>query len=187
MLSMRTWGSLPAFIVYLFGISLLLAGCGRAGPTPTPTPTSFPTLDITPGPPPTLPATWTPLPTGTPYPTATATRTPTPIPTLTAHQICNNFALIAAPTGQQEFDATVAFGWHGVPVDVSVTVAVIKHDSKEGIRLSLPVAGDTIFRLPLSRLPDEGDYDWTISLQHPIYGEICTQSGRFTRKPEPYI
>jgi hypothetical protein len=185
MLSKSTRGSLPAFSVTLMVMSALLVACGKAAPTATSGP--FATIIVTPGPPPTLPPTWTPLPTATPPPTATATRTPTTVPTLTAQQICNTFAVMLAPTGQQDYNATVAFGWHGVPVDVQVTLIVVRHDSKEGIRLTMPIAGDSIFRMPLSRLPDEGDYDWTISLQHPVYGEICAQSGKFTRKPPPFI
>ncbi len=193
MLSRLTRGSLPALRVppLLVGLSVLLCmlmtACGKAAPTATPLPRNLPTIIVTLGPGPTLPPTWTPLPTATPRPTATPTSSPTPVPTLTARQICDNFTIESAPSGQQDFDATVTFAWHGVPVDVSVRLTVVQHDTKEGLRFALPIAGDSLFRMPLSRLSAEGDYDWTISLQHPLYGEICTQSGRFTRKPAPFL
>jgi hypothetical protein len=106
---------------------------------------------------------------------------------LTTQQVCDDFQVLSAPTGQHEAEAIVTFAWRGVPVDTTVALAITKHDGQEGLRASLPIAGDSVFRLPLSRLPDEGDYDWTISLQHPQYGAICTQRGSFTRKPAPFI
>jgi hypothetical protein len=175
----------------LVGLCVLLAACGSDRrvtlmPAQRILPTT-PAATITLGVRPTLPPTWTSLPSTTPRSTNTATLSPTPLPTLTAKQICDDFKILAAPSGQVESDALMTFAWHGVPVDVPVMLSITQRESKQGLRLDMSVAGDSLLRVPMSRLPAEGDYDWKLWLQHPLFGEICPQSGTFTRKPSPFI
>jgi hypothetical protein len=142
---------------------------------------------------PTLPPSWTPQPTATPIPprpTFTPTLSPTPLPTLTVQQICSGFVIIFAPSEASEFvyDGTTSFSWHGVPEGVVLSLAVYRHDNgKEAFRVNLPIAGDSLLSLPMSRLPIAGVYDWKIWLQHPLYGDICAHSGSFARKSPPAV
>ncbi len=178
----------------LFLLAVALAACGKDRPAATSIPTTAPATLLpthtaavvaTIGTLPTLPPTWTPLPTRPPLPTRTPTLPPTPLSTLSAQQICDSFRVIAAPAdnAQLDYDATVTFAWHGVPSDAPMILSITKHGEKTGIRAEIPVPGDSLLPMPLTRLPSEGQYDWKIWLQHPRYGEICARSGTFTRKP----
>jgi hypothetical protein len=115
--------------------------------------------------------------------TPSSTPLPTATPTLTAKDICDSFSVVSIPAmnAQYEFDGVALFGWRGAPANVSLVLSITLHGSVAGIRAVLPQASDSIFPLPLVRLPSPGVYDWKISLQHPTYGEICTSSGSFIR------
>ena len=168
---------------------LLLVACGK-DPT-TPTATAAPTTKVaaTLVERRTLPPNWTPLPSLTPIPprpTFTPTPSPTPPSTLTAAQICSGFLIISAPAEASEFayDGITSFAWHGVPNGAVLSLSITRNDNgKEAFRINIPVAGDSLLSLPLSRLPSEGRYDWKIWLQHPQYGDICTHNGTLLRKP----
>ncbi len=167
--------------VWLFVILLLVSGCASKPPIIVQTPQ----VVTLPAERPTLPPTWTPIPTLTPLPTHTPEPTQPPTPTLTAADICRDFGPVAVPGNgaQYDFDAKVTFGWRGVPDGVPMALTITLHGQKAGVRIDVKTPGDSLLPIPLTQLPQEGDYDWKLWLQHPQYGEICVYTGTFTRKP----
>jgi hypothetical protein len=191
--------SVPAKSAIFLLLCLTLAACGKGLPVPTErTATSSPPTATDTLEPPTLeqptrqslPPTWTAQPTITPRPTNTPLPTPTVTPTIGPDVICKNFAMISAPvpTVPLEYGGSASFAWHGVPQDVTLMLSITVHGSLEGIRVEIPVAGDSTIAVPFARLPGAGgDYDWKIWLQHAKFGAICEHSGAFIRKSPPYM
>ena len=114
---------------------------------------------------------------------------PTPVPTLSAQQVCAQFSIIATPAENAEldYDATAQLGWRGVPDGASVTLSIVQHDQQEGLRIDVPVTGDSLLAVSLARLYGVGQFDWKLRLHHPQYGDICEHSGTFFRKPLPFM
>lgn len=167
----------------LFFSLILLSACNTPRPAinaPTPA-----IITIAPEQRLTLPPTWTFAPTLTPLPTSIPQPTQTPAPTLTAAEICRGFGIVAAPQDgvQFDYDGKVTFGWRGVPDGVPMTLTITLHGQKAGARVDVNTPGDNLVSIPLTRLPQEGRYEWRIWLKHPQYGEICIYTGTFTRKP----
>ncbi len=165
-------------------------GCSTARPVPNvvSTPISTPLLvqgigDLPTRPP--LPPSWTPEDTLTPQPTYTTTPTSTPVPTLSASALCTTFGIASTPAegAQLAYDAKATFAWYGVPANVALVLTITLHGQKNGTRIDSNTPGDTILPFPLLDLPDAGQYDWKIWIQHPQYGEVCVHSGTFIRKP----
>lgn len=110
--------------------------------------------------------------------------------TQSAQAVCDGFAVVSAPAdnAQLDYDGTATFTWHGVPDGVSVLLKVALHGTGQGLAFSLPISGDSMLPVPFSKISDrQGQYDWTISLKHPLYGEICPHSGSFVRTAPVYM
>lgn len=171
------------------GLLLLCLTACTGAPSTTPQPTLLGTL-VTLPPAETrfqaLPPTWTPAPTRTPAPTFTPFPTATPIPTASVGEVCAAFKLLLVPSAEIDFDGVGRFVWQGVPRGAGVIISVTLENTTQGISLNLPVEGSGTFEFSLMRLPQAGRYEWRITMQHPFYGEICTQTGIFTRK-EPIM
>jgi hypothetical protein len=129
----------------------------------------------------TLPPTWTPTVTFTPLPTRTATPTSTPI---TAESICKEFQVVISPDPRVIVPekGQVTFGWKGIPADAPMAFVINKRGSKAGIAANVPIAGDGLFPLPISKLPQAVDFTWKIWLQHPTLGAMCLRQGYFRRR-----
>jgi hypothetical protein len=133
---------------------------------------------------PTLPPTWTPTATATPAPpTATITPTPTPTvtPTLSAEAICDNFFTTHNLRPGQYFppDSTITIYMNRAAPDATVRFHAVQHWSGTNRGADLPGGQANILQLPIRNLPETGQYDWTLTVKSPAYGDICIQSGYF--------
>jgi hypothetical protein len=133
---------------------------------------------------PTLPPTWTPTFTPTPAPptaTITPTLTPTVTETLSAQAICDNFFTTTNLDSGDIFawDNTITLYVDNVPSDVSVSFMMTHHFSGENRGVNMPGGQGSIVQLLVKNLPQTGQYDWTLVIESPEYGDICAQDGWF--------
>jgi hypothetical protein len=169
----RHWRVLPVLLTML-----LLMGCSnRSVPTRLPTPVTVVAIVQT------LPPTWTPTASWTPAPTWTPTLIPTPIATTSVQDICASFQLITSPlpAARIDFNGAATFAWKNVPDGSSMMILVAPPHGGIGIQALLTESGDGILPIPMSALPREGEYTWSVWLQHPVYGQICLHKGNFQR------
>ncbi len=167
----------------------MLAACGRA-PTPQVTAEA-----VQPSPSntfirPTLPPTWTATFTPTPAPpTATPTVTPTPsaTPTSSPQDICKTFFFVSNLTGlsssstllflKQDAQITMVGGTNST--DDKVHFEAVNRISQKQDGADLPGGGMLGVNFPVKSLPGTGQYDWTVVVQDPNYGDLCKQGGTF--------
>jgi hypothetical protein len=176
-----------AALALLFVIGAL-AACAPATSTATARPTSrFATVEgqIVQQ---TLPPAWTPSDTPTRTPTRTATPVPSMTPTLTAGEVCDGFELM------HDFTAQHVYAWESyIPIIVSLSVpdatihfAATHRQTGTGNGFDMPGGQAIAVEFQISALPQPGTYDWELSVQHPVYGDLCQYDGWFVaRRPRP--
>jgi hypothetical protein len=179
--------------MHRWGVALLivigtLGACAPAAPTSTAQPTSrFATIE---GPiaQQTLPPAWTPSDTPTRTPTRTATPIPSATPTLTAADICDGFDLM------HDFTAQRVYAWESfIPIiislsapDATIHFAATHQQTGLGNGFDMPGGQAIAVEFQISALPQPGTYDWQLSVQHPVYGDLCQREGRFIAlRPRP--
>lgn len=133
---------------------------------------------------PTLPPTWTATftPTDSP-PTATITPSPTPTitPTLSETAICDAFFTVnnIKPGQVLAWKSKITIYLNAVPPDSKVRFVAVNHFTQKNLGADLPGGQSNIMELAVSNLPGTGQYDWTLVVKTPNYGDICKQSGWF--------
>jgi hypothetical protein len=65
------------------------------------------------------------------------------------------------------------------PAGTTVRFIATQHFSKANRGADLPGGQSNILQLPIKNLPEPGQYDWTLAVKTPNYGDICKQSGWF--------
>jgi hypothetical protein len=133
---------------------------------------------------PTLPPTWTPTFTPTAAPptaTITPTATPTVTQTLSAEDICDTFYLTTNLNARKIFawDHKITLYVDTASADATVHFLAVHHFSGENRAADMPGGQANILQIPVKNLPSTGQYDWTLVIKSPAYGDICSQSGWF--------
>lgn len=136
---------------------------------------------------PTLPPTWTPTFTPIPItPNATFTITPTLTPTITqtvsVASICDGLNLVTNLKPGQYFrwrSKITLFMGASAPAGTTVRFVATQHFSKATRTADLPGGQSNILQLPVKSLPETGQYEWTLVVKTPNYGDICEQGGWF--------
>src|SRR5258708_39381823 len=169
----RRWSALAI----LLG-TLMLAGC-NSRQKPIPTPTHIPPLEGAQ----TLPPTWTPTASWTPAPTRTPTVIPSATATLSAEDICASFQLIVSPlpATRIDFGGVAMFAWKNAVANSPLVILIAPRHGGKGVQTELNIPYDVILPFPMNVLPYEGEYTWSIWLQHPVYGQICLHKGTIQR------
>jgi hypothetical protein len=167
--------------------AVFMSGCGGGTPTPDAADNIFSAATSTPfvaAERPTLPPTWTPTATATPPPpTATITLTPTwtPSPTLSAAAICERFfSTTNLRSGQYfAFDSRISIYTNAAASDATILFEAVHHRTGDIRSAAIPGGQANILQLPIRNLPGTGQYDWTLKVNTPAYGDICVQTGYF--------
>ncbi len=100
---------------------------------------------------------------------------------MSAAAICDTFYLNTNLHSGQIFawDHQVSLYVDTVPSDVTVRFLAVHHFSGDNRGADLPGGQSNILQLPIKNLPQTGQYDWTLVVESPAYGDLCAQSGWF--------
>ena len=129
----------------------------------------------------TLPPAWTPSDTPTRTPTRTATPLPSSTPTLAAEDICDGFDLM------HDFTTRLVYDWESyIPIiasltdtDATIHFTATHRQTGTGSGFDLPGGQTVAVEFQISALSQPGTYDWALSVQHPVYGDLCQREGWF--------
>lgn len=86
-----------------------------------------------------------------------------------------------------DFTGQRAYAWESyIPLiasldspDATLHFAVVQRRTGEGKGFDFPGGHAVAVEFHINTLPQPGIYDWQLTVQHPVYGDICQREGWF--------